>query len=459
MINNKESNNKLTTNNSDTKVNSANDLDRNVTQINGPINVVRMEGNVGSIKKVIFLFMDIHVNISDQTQCTNIYAKDVDQYFADNFYNLNSGTKMYDFFLEIRPTDIYRLKQWNKNKQIYIQQMALLFSTILSYDKNKNKVNVSELLKNIRLHYLDIRDYLYFHIDKFIEQANNISYQMLCQTPSMSFIDQSYLSEIIDNLTNAKQQLDLTIDLLIKPENIVDRSVAKDDQPSSQLGNYKEPLIKDIELTNNKEFAEFIPSIVSRTAYKLINLYNHPHIKKLMNKLLNDLINNFKKLSNDIGFTIAELKNYQKTITNVDSYRELTIDNAFDTKYKYTSLTKLRHMIINIIDMCDKISFITLKVFARFTDIYFLRRFLDKDYITNAIVYSGASHSLNYIEILIKYLDFKITHVAYSSINNIEDLMKETKSRLNQKKDLMDLFEPSELIQCSNISYFPKNFE
>ena len=29
-------------------------------QINGPINVVRLEGKVNEIKKVIYLFMDIH---------------------------------------------------------------------------------------------------------------------------------------------------------------------------------------------------------------------------------------------------------------------------------------------------------------------------------------------------------------------------------------------------------------
>jgi hypothetical protein len=28
--------------------------------VNGPINVIRLEGKIGDIKKVVYLFMDIH---------------------------------------------------------------------------------------------------------------------------------------------------------------------------------------------------------------------------------------------------------------------------------------------------------------------------------------------------------------------------------------------------------------
>ena len=65
-------------------------------------------------------------------------------------------------------------------------------------------------------------------------------------------------------------------------------------------------------------------------------------------------------------------------------------------------------MIIDVIDRTEKIfdeQFV--EFFGRFTDIFFLRRFLDKEYITNAIVYAGALHINTYIDILIKEFDFK----------------------------------------------------
>ena len=38
-------------------------------EISGPINVIRLEGIVNGIKKVITLFMDIHLDEEDQTKC------------------------------------------------------------------------------------------------------------------------------------------------------------------------------------------------------------------------------------------------------------------------------------------------------------------------------------------------------------------------------------------------------
>lgn len=40
-----------------------------MNKINGPINVVRMEGEINNIHKVIYLFMDDHLDINKQTSC------------------------------------------------------------------------------------------------------------------------------------------------------------------------------------------------------------------------------------------------------------------------------------------------------------------------------------------------------------------------------------------------------
>ena len=73
-------------------------LDLHTRQINGPINVVRMEGTINGIKKTIYVFMDRHDHLQEQLECNNVFAKDINQYFAETFIKLNDSGKMYDFF-------------------------------------------------------------------------------------------------------------------------------------------------------------------------------------------------------------------------------------------------------------------------------------------------------------------------------------------------------------------------
>ena len=40
--------------------------------INGPVNVVRLEGNINDISKVIYFMFDFHNNVNNQTKCNDI---------------------------------------------------------------------------------------------------------------------------------------------------------------------------------------------------------------------------------------------------------------------------------------------------------------------------------------------------------------------------------------------------
>jgi purine-cytosine permease-like protein len=89
-------------------------------------------------------------------------------------------------------------------------------------------------------------------------------------------------------------------------------------------------------------------------------------------------------------------------------------------------------------------------------DIYFLRRFLDKDYITNVVAYTGMAHSVDYIYMLITYFDFRMTHCAYLNSNkSINELV----TTVDIPFDLQKYFIPKERIQCTDLSNFPENFE
>ena len=62
---------------------------------------------------------------------------------------------------------------------------------------------------------------------------------------------------------------------------------------------------------------------------------------------------------------------------------------------------------------------------------YFLRRFLDKEYIKKTIIYISMYHSANYLHFLVKYCNYKI--IEYEFIDNksskeLENIIKKTNS-------------------------------
>src|SRR5207253_1524266 len=97
-------------------------------------------------------------------------------------------------------------------------------------------------------------------------------------------------------------------------------------------------------------------------------------------------------------------------------------------------------------DMKEEYEF---SIFSLLTDLYFIRRFIDKDYITNGIIYSGARHSSNYIYILSKYFDFDINNFFYLKEN--PDKLKNLIKKLNDPHDLDKYVWPKVLKQCSGV--------
>ena len=410
-------------------------FDIDTIQVSGPVNVVRLEGKIHGIQKVIYLFMDIHIPIDEQTECGNIYSKDVNKYFAEIFTQLNKSDKKYDFFMEIRPTEILRTNDNIYFRQKYINQVVKLFSMAFSYDKEKNKVNISNYFNNVRLHYLDIRDYMKFHILDAFDEAFYVSKNIYQD----SYMDSSKIAHMMELLINGKKQLDATIDILENPADLIPKQ--------------KNPKIRS-------SYSKIIePEMIADFSNKMRNIYDHDDIKTKMNKLFDKLIIDFKKFSEWIQSSTDRLTKHQNLIR--DTRGKFTRDDEFEKKTNIIGLSpyKMRMIKVDFVNTCEKIYMDTIDIFADLTDIYFMRRFLDKDYITNAIVYSGYVHSDNYIRILLIDHGFKITHVAHSPINDIYPLEKEIKSRIQNGEHLTDLFYSVDETQCSDLTHFPKNFD
>lgn len=402
------------------------DFDKTIKQISGPINVVRLEGEINGVKKIVYLFMDWHEDIHRQTECTNIFSKDINKYFVESFIELNNMPKIYDFFMEVRPTDIKITEKKKKTKMIYLEEVLKLFTTAFSYESKKNKVYVPDVFKNVRLHYLDVRDYLKYHVMDSMYRVMDI-----CNYMWHNNINNFLIVDTINFLKQTKGQLNKTIYVL---------SSGKEPKEKNQL---------------IKEYIGPEEQVILGLAKKIKMVYNHKKVKDILVSFYTIFLHDLIKISDNIDEIIIKLENYEDYINN--SYDKLIIDEK--KRYWYGISTNiLKKITMDIFDMCNDLFLDIIHVFAKITDLYCLRRLLDKDYITNAIIYSGALHSETYIGILLSKFGFKITHTAYSLIENIDRLNKEVIERFNKNKDIFDLFARPFFYQCSDITHFPENF-
>lgn len=184
------------------------------------------------------------------------------------------------------------------------------------------------------------------------------------------------------------------------------------------------------------------PKKIRKNKYlnKVLNIYSDPKIKETMNQIYNTLvldnINNIIDLVKDI------------------IYRCDYSDNKKSTDALNRDMTFLFNTNINL--------------FCLLTDLYFIRRFLDKNYITNTILYTGSTHMADITFILVKYFGFKITNVYYHKpkfdiIKKIPTLSIKNLDYMNILSDAMtQLYEGKKskgaLYQCTNLLDFPTNF-
>ena len=422
-------------------------FDKNAKQINGPINIIRMEGEVNSIKKVIYIFMDQHISLTQQTECDNVFAKDIDIFFAENFSKLNDGDKIYDFFLEIMPTNTQNVKygysfESNVNyRDIYILEVVKLFRKLFKYEPKKNKVTVSKYFRNVRLHYMDVRDYFEGAYFQGIFDAESIAADILTN----QHINPKALETLIQILSDFKIYTEII------------RSVIRSYKKNTHITKPKKINLVNYGVKPNVEnqkkiFTENIKYII----YKTFIRYSHKNIQQKLSKQMNVLDNYLSDLITSSEYILNEFESISNVIASAD-INKLTKQEDFVTEYSYGIGTRVYLKMLffireNIAILSNKSTYF----FTRFMDVYFLRRFLDKDYITNAITYTGSYHSTVYIEILSKDFGFKITNFFYSKITDINRLNVQIKKL--EAAALGEIFYPEVKSQCSDLSDFPDNF-
>ena len=399
---------------------------KNALFVNGPINAFRIEGNIEGIIKVLYLFGDRHEDIRYQTECENMEAIEMKEYLLKNFNKSEKNT--IDFFMEAEPNYITTKK--NINRGIYFESILKFFLKNFNVDTKKNKIYTSSSLPNVRFHYMDIRSIISFDFNFEKERLSSIVYKFL-----NIYLDK-YLSLSTDEII-------VFIDIFkkIKENYIFIYNLLFENKNKREKYEYDEKIY-----SNDYKFNENIAKKTIRKLYDTDNIF----IKNILNKIIVEHIKpkilRCVKLTNKIIILFEEYKNLMNETKNIH------LNIYYRNKYG-----KITSKIYEKMEYLSEINSITNLIL---TDMYFIRRFMDKKYVTNAVIYAGDNHIMNYIYILIKYVDFKITHFSYLNV----DIEKFTKIIKNTKKnyDFQNLYKyipfNNDRYQCSDLTEFPNNF-
>lgn len=407
-------------------------LERRI-MINGPINVVRVEGIIMGVRKIAYFFMDEHIEVENQTACKNIFAENIQSFLARNFDALSQkeNQPMIDFFIEVSPTEIgdylANRSSMSNNLERYIDEVSKFFVRSFNYNQRTNRVLVNSVFSKIRLHFLDARDY-------FVTIMYDRTYQLNDTVADMAkgqYISVKKIKRVITLLTEIYQHVDLVKTCF----------TADFDKPPKKI------LIKKASRYVETDILKYL-------AYKIRFVYHHKLVQKNMQVLIDRSVQN---MQNILDYSSEMLKDFQRYVNEIVETRGMIVTYPESPRGISHGLpaTRRRYILTDIENRCDfLVTEYFTEYFARLTDIYFLRRYLDKDYITHAVVYTGAYHSVEYIDVLIRMFDFKVTHVAYSRYDSIERINQEIKSGTSGDSSL--IFEAEQ--QCSDITHFPKDF-
>jgi hypothetical protein len=168
--------------------------------INGPVIIMRLEGNINGINKVFYLFGDDHKNLEEETKCSSYNSEDFIQYFRKTMKNTDKNIN-YDFFLEMEKNDIFFNESFEKlyeKKFNYLLEIRKFFKY---KQMNKSKNNNNKEKNNLTVYYCDIRDY--FDIKYHYENDIYILIEQLHKSNNVNNYNINYLKNILSEMNKS----------------------------------------------------------------------------------------------------------------------------------------------------------------------------------------------------------------------------------------------------------------
>lgn len=286
--------------------------------IDGPVNIVRLEGKVNNIKKVLYFFMDKHNPIGQETKCNKltdnindyIRIQDISEYLKSLMYELKKNNKTYDLFFEIsdKHAKLTNDKDFSNTytKGRYIDNMNDIFQYMynIKISNNKENVIVSKTYSNFRFHYFDFRQHL-----KLFDLYDALFFLS-------DFIKQYYILE---------KNIGLIVDELILVKNIIYNNNKNNKQLQKFINKIKLKYHSENHLNNINEELNKIKPILETT----INLFS----EILNNK--KELIKSPKKLIDTFNEAGYYLENYFANLVDLYTLRRILDKEYIETVFHY----------------------------------------------------------------------------------------------------------------------------
>ena len=395
--------------------------------VSGPYNVFRMTGEVEGIKKTIYLFFDIHRDILRQTKCDDLSSLNFQQYFMNTIKN--NPNNMYDFFMEIRHNIIFKYRHSSTNLDNYIMESEKMFKMLYTYDVGNDKVYTPKKYKNLRLHHFDYRD--------VIDNGPTVDDTLLKSKIELinsvyNFGSKSYVEEKFNEFMKHLEYFEMKYSSIFNA--------------MKQIQNGGKRFYEKI---MNNQYDVLSVDIFS----KIKNKYEHQNVKKIMNKYCDEFMKEYEKKILDIINQIKSmmLENKDRLMNERKVPQKIF---GYDT---YDWSIDLEMMMITLHKLVEMFAYETMMFNTRFTDMFLIRRFLDKDYIKHAISYTGGAHSFDVAMILKKLFGFKITHCGGNP-----DIKNYLDKHIDDSFDKLMFYFQSHIgdisTQCIDIKSIPPNF-
>jgi hypothetical protein len=393
--------------------------------LNGPINYIKLYNEEKN--KYLYVFMDYHEKIDYQQKCDSLHSIDIDKYLH---HILEEADINIDFFLEIYPTSINNNLDTSTN-YIYLGALREKFKKLYNDLEIKKK-------KNIRLHYIDIRAYTLYE-----NLANSIDLSM----NNFTFINPYNINNLIYQINYIFKEISYLFGMITK---IKDNGKILENKIKIDLIKREEKINTNLSYNQIEDHATF--QILEKILIKYDDNKNKENINNLFQK---KYIDNLSYLITYVDKFLIKLKDIQKLVNYYYYEKKIVLEeqnldiNTFH-KLTYYTIPNEENIRIEIKKELDKIYFIILNLGAIIVDCFFLRRFVDKSYIKNGIVYTGAAHSTVYIWVLIKFYNYKITEYDYLKNITVDKLYEIILSSDNPY-DIEEYLYPENFKQCVHL--------
>lgn len=408
--------------------------------IDGPLNILRLEGEIDNSRKTIYIFLGAlksnHVSeCPDFVNSTNV-AKYVLNELKDSLGDPIAKKITYDLFVESSPRKNNVGTNW---QDTYSQQMNRLYYKLT--ESSKGKVLKQNKVPNVRVHYTDISNELYNNSTPMFTDSNinNIVQNAIYIKNNNIQLSRdeikSEMSKISKEMTFFKELNDFILIESIDTKPL-DFSIME----------------ANIELNSNKiELSpEQMKAYVQRVIFKLKYKYNNRKIKDIMHDMVvthsihavQTILNLFKKLQYRLYKLSDDLSSDSYYVETDDQY----IKRINNTHKYYTNVIKISNKCRNLNN--------------DISSLYVMRRFLDKSYITNAVLYTDYNIGIKTAVRLVSMFGFRITHLSENHAN----------IDLNELNSIFRSSDPDDIgyinnflfnkstIQCSTITNLPRFF-